>query len=30
MGMVAMRGMKHPPSYHEERLRNVPNGYCTT
>jgi len=25
MGMVAMRGMKHPPSYHEERLRNVPN-----
>jgi hypothetical protein len=27
MGMVAMRGMKHPPSYHEERLRNVPNGY---
>jgi cytochrome c5 len=27
MGMVAMRGMKHPPSYHQERLRNVPNGY---
>jgi len=27
MGMVAMRGMKHPPSYHEERLRNEPNGY---
>jgi hypothetical protein len=26
-GMVAMRGMKHPPSYHQERLRNVPNGY---
>jgi len=27
MGMVAMRGMKHPPTYHQERLRNVPNGY---
>ena len=26
-GMVALRGMKHPPSYHEERLRNEPNGY---
>jgi len=26
-GMVAMRGMKHPPSYHEERLRQVSNGY---
>jgi len=26
-GMVTMRGMKHPPSYHQERLRNVPNGY---
>ncbi len=26
-GMVAMRGMKHPPSYHEDRLRHVPNGY---
>ena len=26
-GMVAMRGMKHPPTYHEERLRKVPNGY---
>jgi cytochrome c5 len=26
-GMVAMRGMKHPPSYHQERLRGVPNGY---
>jgi mono/diheme cytochrome c family protein len=26
-GMVAMRGMKHPPSYHQERLRSVPNGY---
>lgn len=27
MGMVAVRGMKHPPSYHQERLRQVPNGY---
>jgi Cytochrome C oxidase, cbb3-type, subunit III len=27
LGMVAMRGMKHPPSYHQERLRAVPNGY---
>ncbi len=27
MGMVAMRGMKHPPSFHQERLRAVPNGY---
>ena len=27
MGMVAMRGMKHPPSYHQDRLRNAPNGY---
>jgi hypothetical protein len=26
-GMVAMRGMKHPPSYHDLRLRQVPNGY---
>ena len=26
-GMVAMRGMKHPPSYHLDRLRQVPNGY---
>jgi hypothetical protein len=26
-GMVAMRGMKHPPTYHSERLRKVPNGY---
>ena len=29
MGMVAMRGMKHPPTYHQERLRNVPNGYLS-
>src|SRR6266436_6878818 len=26
-GMVAVRGMKHPPSYHQDRLRQVPNGY---
>ncbi len=26
-GMVAMRGMKHPPSYHIDRLRAEPNGY---
>ena len=26
-GMVSMRGMKHPPSYHQDRLRQVPNGY---
>jgi len=27
MGMVTLRGMKHPPSYHQERLRDVPVGY---
>src|SRR5712664_879536 len=27
LGMVAMRGMKHPPSYHQDRLRQAPNGY---
>jgi hypothetical protein len=26
-GMVTLRGMKHPPTYHQERLRNEPNGY---
>jgi mono/diheme cytochrome c family protein len=26
-GMVVTRGMKRPPSYHESRLRQVPNGY---
>src|SRR6202047_488133 len=26
-GMVAMRGMKHPPSYHQDRLRQSANGY---
>ncbi|HEY2457152.1 MAG TPA: cytochrome c [Candidatus Acidoferrum sp.] len=27
LGMVAMRGMKHPPSYHQDRLRQEPTGY---
>jgi hypothetical protein len=26
-GMVDMRGMKRPPSYHIDRLRQAPNGY---
>jgi len=26
-GMIVTRGMKHPPSYHEPRLRQVTNGY---
>jgi len=26
-GMITLRGMKHPPSYHQDRLRQVPNGY---
>lgn len=26
-GMVAIRGMKHPPTYHQTRLREAPNGY---
>jgi cbb3-type cytochrome c oxidase subunit III len=26
-GFVVMRGMKAPPSYHQDRLRQVPNGY---
>jgi len=26
-GMIVMRGMKRPPSYHEDRLRQAPNGY---
>jgi len=25
--MVAMRGMKHLPSFHQDRLRAEPNGY---
>jgi hypothetical protein len=27
LGMVAMRGLKHPPSFHIDRLRQAPNGY---
>lgn len=26
-GMIAVRGMRHPPSYHIDRLRQAPNGY---
>jgi len=26
-GMITTRGMKHPPSYHIDRLRESPNGY---
>ena len=26
-GMVTLRGMKHPPTFHQERLRNDPAGY---
>lgn len=26
-GMIVQRGFRRPPSYHEERLRNVPVGY---
>lgn len=26
-GMIVMRGMKRPPTYHQPRLRQVPNGY---
>jgi mono/diheme cytochrome c family protein len=26
-GMVAQRGFKHPPSFHEDRLRGEPLGY---
>jgi mono/diheme cytochrome c family protein len=26
-GMASVRGMKHPPSYHDDRLRKSPNGY---
>jgi hypothetical protein len=26
-GMVVMRGMKHPPAFHQDRLRQSPNGY---
>jgi mono/diheme cytochrome c family protein len=27
MGMVTLRGMKLPPTFHQERLRNEPVGY---
>jgi hypothetical protein len=27
LGMVTLRGMKHPPTFHQERLRNEPTGY---
>jgi Cytochrome C oxidase, cbb3-type, subunit III len=27
LGVVAMRGMKHPPSFYDDRLRGEPNGY---
>jgi mono/diheme cytochrome c family protein len=26
-GMIARRGFKHPPSYHDERLRKAPSSY---
>ena len=26
-GMISMRGMKHPPSFHQDRLRQAANGY---
>ncbi len=26
-GMISMRGMKHPPSFHQDRLSQAPNGY---
>jgi hypothetical protein len=26
-GIVALRGMKHPPTYHQDRLRQATNGY---
>jgi hypothetical protein len=26
-GMIVQRGYKHPPSFHQERLRNAPVGY---
>jgi mono/diheme cytochrome c family protein len=29
-GMIVQRGFKPPPSYHEDRLRNVPVGYLFT
>jgi len=26
-GMVAMRGFRHPPTYHQDRLRNAPTSH---
>jgi mono/diheme cytochrome c family protein len=26
-GMIPSRGFRHPPTYHQDRLRKVPNGY---
>ena len=26
-GMIVRRGYRHPPSYHSDRLRQLPNGY---
>ena len=26
-GMIAMRGFRHPPTYHQDRLRQAPVGY---
>ena len=26
-GMIVRRGFRHPPSYHTDRLRQMPNGY---
>jgi mono/diheme cytochrome c family protein len=26
-GMIALRGFRHPPTYHQDRLRNAPTGY---
>jgi mono/diheme cytochrome c family protein len=26
-GMISMRGMKHPPTFHDDRLRKTTNGY---
>ena len=25
--MIVQRGFRHPPSFHEDRLRNMPPGY---
>jgi hypothetical protein len=26
-GLISMRGMKYPPSFHQDRLRQIPSGY---